>query len=232
MYWYLVGGKMLKLICYFIVIKYCYYFDTLFLFEKIFCYFFFEYIPYIYNISSGKHFITNKRFRIILKNLAIALKKILFKFYLTTFFKFCIVILLPWCLIYFLFSIKSKFTNYFYTIIMIFLISYAILNSLFKVLFYFNLLDFYIYYGYYINFILINVYYYYIYKNNLTQKFKNFTKLKIYIFKSICYFFLSILLVILMTELLNESSNNFLQEYLINFLIIYTYIYYKFLNLS
>lgn len=228
MCWDLIGGKILKLICYFLVIKYCYYFDTLLLLEKIFCYFCFYYIPWIYNISSGKYFIVNKRFRIIIKNLTMALKKILFKFYFITFFKFCIVIILPWCLMSFLLSIKSKCTNYFSPITIIFFTSYIILNFLFKFFFHFNLLDVYFYYVYYINFILINVYYYYSYKNKLNNKFKDFIKLKSYIFKLICYFFLLIILLILITESLNKSANNFLQEYLINFLIIYTYIYYKF----
>lgn len=229
MCWYLITVKFLKLFCYFTIIKYCCYFDSLSLIEKIFCYFCFDYIPQGYNISSVKLFLNNKKFRIITKNILIVLKDILFKLYFPVFFKFCIFFILPWYFMYFLLSNTTyKITTS--SIRIIFFTFYTLLIFFLKIFSVFNLLNFnYSIHSIMLNFFLINVYYY-IYKNicNFNLKLKQYNKLKFFVTKILCYFFILIVVLFLLLNLLNEPTNHFLQEYLVKFLMVYTYIYYKF----
>ena len=154
MCWYLITVKFLKIFCYFIIIKYCCYFDSLSLLEKIFCYFCFDYIPQGYNISSVKLFLNNKKFRIVTKNVLVASKDIIFKLYFPVFLKFCIFFILPWYFMYFL-LINTKYKTTYSLTKIIFFIFYALLIFLLKVFSAFNLLNF----NYNINSITLNFFF-------------------------------------------------------------------------
>lgn len=232
--WYLIAGKLMCLIIYFIFSKAFVYTNELTMLDRVIGWFFVEHLFEEYNIIAGKFFLTNIDFRTLLKNVLIIFRNVFVLSHLVTFTEFLltvsILILISYFLVYFLklkkISTVDIFVFSYYAIIIyllllktffsfdlfdIFFIFKPITAVLFLCSCFFIAIRFYIFY--FVLFIL-NV--------MVRYCFVAFIKIIFYvlIFFSLNILFLTFFFIVL------ELSDNLIQEFLIKFLIVYTYFYY------
>merc|ERR1712157_233617 len=99
---YVVAGKIMSLVCYFVLVKLFINLNELHVIDKSIGWFLFEHIYEEYGVSAGKFFLINEDFRSLIKNfLLLARNIILFSFFKTLLEFFFIFLLLA--LYFFLF---------------------------------------------------------------------------------------------------------------------------------
>lgn len=238
--WYIIAGKIVSIISYYVIYKALFETNTLSVFDQICGWFLIEHICEDYGKTAGKFFITNGDFRNLIKNFLIIIRNIIFWSHILTLVELFLMLSTLFLLIFILFYFfKTKLFKknmsgiiisvYYVFITYVFLlkivVSYnwfdvyfifkPILNaSLFSAIFLFVYLIFFIFYNY-------------IVENNTQQTFFVLSKILIikislyilFISFSFCCFLNVILFLILF-------NNNLFQEFVFKELIFYVYIYY------
>jgi len=236
--WYLIAGKVMSLIIYFMVCKAFLYVNQLDLLDRVICWFFIEHLFEEYNIPAGKFFLTNLDFRMLIKNIVIVFRNVFIWSHFVTFTEFLLIISVLILISYFLFHflklkiislrIRELFIFSYYTII-----TYLILLRIF---FSFDLLDIYfifkpitaILFFFSCFFILIRLYFFL--ANLIVSKsiLRDYSII-LFFLKIVFYMVIFTCLIILFLCLLSmtfELTHNLIQEFLIKILIVYTFNYY------
>jgi len=234
--WYLIAGKLMSLIIYFIFSKAFVYMNELSILDRLIGWFFVEHLFEEYSILAGKFFLINVDFRTLLKNVLIIFRNVFVWSHLVTLTEFLltvsILILITYFLVYFL---KLKKINA--DVMNIFILSYyavIIYLLLLKTFFSFDLFDiFFIFkpitailffcscFFIAIRFLL----FYFIVLRVSTIVYYCYIIFIKTIFYVLIVFCLNILFFTFLSVTL-ELSNNLIQEFLVKILIVYTYTYY------
>jgi hypothetical protein len=236
--WYLIAGKLMCLIIYFIFSKAFVYTNELSILERLIGWFFVEHLFEEYNILAGKFFLTNVDFRTLLKNLLIIFRNVFVWSHFVTLTEFLltvsILILITYFLVYFL-KLKKINAN----VMDIFILSYyaiIIYLLLLKTFFSFDLFDIFFIFKpitallflcsclfIAIRFLL---FYFIVFTLNTIVRYCSVVFIKT-IFYVLIIFCLNILFFTFFSITL-ELSNNLVQELLVKILVVYTYAYYSF----
>ena len=198
---YILAGKLLSVIVLFIFKKLVVFgYLKLSIHESLLGWFLIEYLYEDYSITAGNLFFTLNNFRTLISNFFLEFKELLFKFYLTPFFKYSFIFLIFLFLSYIaVFQNRFLPLNFFFSFYFYNLICYSITLNL-----------------YWVNLILV---FYLIF--NITTNFY-LLKLELYLFS----YLVLLSQFIKGTVEVSFLTNNFFQEELLKPLFIYSYMYY------
>lgn len=236
--WYLVAGKLMCLIIYFIFSKAFVHTNDLSIIDRLIGWFFVEHLFEEYNLIAGKFFLINIDFRTLLKNVIIIFRNVFFLSHLVTLTEFLltvsILILITYFLIYFL-KLKRVNANardvfilgYYAVIIYLLLLKTFFSFDLFDIFFIFKPITVILFFCSCL-FIVIKFYLFYftLFILNITIRYCFVVFIKT-IFYVLIFFYLNIIFLEFLSVTL-ELSNNVIQEFLVKSLIVYAYIYYLF----
>jgi len=143
--WYLLAGKLMSLITYFVFYKLLITPYDLNLLNRVFGWFLIEHVYEEYHMTAGEFFFINSDFRTLIKNLLIVVRNILTWSHILTLTEFTLTVSILILLMYFLFhflkinKIKSKKTE----IIILIYYTFVIYILLLKTFASFNMFDIY-----------------------------------------------------------------------------------------
>jgi len=236
--WYLIAGKLMSVISYFVFYKAVLNPNDLNLLDRLFGWFFFEHVFEEYGTNVSKFFLTNIDFRTLIGNVLIVVRNILTLSHFLTLTEFLLTISVLLLLIYFLFHflkinrIRGKKNE----IGILIYYTFVIYILLIKTFASFDLSDIYFIFKP-ISILILTffvppiLFWFWVGRRYAAAHKKENLKIRVY-FVKVCFYLLNLLLtstVIINTlTTLNSLSNNFLQEFLIKIIIVYTYIYYLF----
>ena len=78
--WYVVAGKIMSLVCYFVLVKLFINLNELHVIDKSIGWFLFEHVYEEYSVSAGKLFLMNEDFRSLIKNFLLLARNLIFFF--------------------------------------------------------------------------------------------------------------------------------------------------------
>ena len=107
--WYIIAGKIVSLVSYYVFYKVLFEPNTLSVFDQICGWFLIEHIFEDYEKTAGKFFITNSDFRNLIKNFLIIIRNIVFWSYMLTLLEFLLILSTLFLLIFILsYFFKTK----------------------------------------------------------------------------------------------------------------------------
>lgn len=234
--WYLIAGKFMTLLIYFIFSKASLFINDLNLLDRLIGWFFVEHLFEEHNLHSGKFFLTNLNFRVLIKNSFIILRNVFIWSHFITLMEFVVIIPILFLITYFLSyffklkRIKFRIIEVFIFVYYCFIIHLLILKTFLS----FDLFDIYFIFKpiiiilFTISSSSIAVRFYSLLLFLFVSNARVQPFLVIFI-KIICYSLIFLFLISLFLGFLLitfESTYNMIQECFIKLLIVYTYTYY------
>lgn len=235
--WYIIAGKIVSLVSYYVFYKVLFEPNTLSVFDQICGWFLIEHIFEDYEKTAGKFFITNSDFRNLIKNFLIIIRNIVFWSHMLTLLEFLLILSTLFLLIFILsyfFKTKQLRNNVIGIIISIYYIFITYVLSL-KIVVSYNWFDVYFIFKPIFNaslflaallFIYLIFFVFYTYIVETVNQQNSFLLFKVLLVKisfyllSFFFVFFCLLNVFLFLSLFND---NILQELIFKKLIFYIY---------